>query len=201
MADPLPGDVVESHLANELGPQSLPYEFLVGLPAARLTGSALVGAIRLQQLDQLPLLARLEAGGVSHHVQLAIVAVQAQDERADRALLLAEAEGGHHRIRRADALDLDHPGALARQVRRASFLRHDALRQASEPLPRVVAVGGDRGEQHRIGDHGGEPLAALVVGKLEQQLVALGEEVERNQPGRRLLGQPLDPRRGRVYPL
>ena len=57
MTDPLPGDVVEGDLAHELRAQALPHELLVGLPAARLAGAALAGAVGLEQLDQLALLA------------------------------------------------------------------------------------------------------------------------------------------------
>src|SRR3954454_20755816 len=44
--DPVPGDVVEVHLAHELGAEALPYELLVGLPAARLARASLIGPIR-----------------------------------------------------------------------------------------------------------------------------------------------------------
>ena len=46
-----------------------------------------------------------------------------------------------------------------------------------------------------------EPLAALVVGKLEQGLVVLGEQVERDELRGRLLGELLDPRGGRMDAL
>src|SRR4051794_23373764 len=92
MADPLPCDVLERDLAHELGPQPLPDQLLVGLPAARLALAALVGAVRLELVDQLALLLRLEARRVADHVQLVGVVVEPKDERADRALLLAEAE-------------------------------------------------------------------------------------------------------------
>src|SRR5205807_40579 len=36
VADPVAGDVVERHLADQLGPQPIPGELLVGFPAARL---------------------------------------------------------------------------------------------------------------------------------------------------------------------
>ena len=56
-------------------------------------------------------------------------------------------------------------------------------------------------ELDRVGHHGGEPLAALVVGKRAQHLVALGQQVERHERGRRLLPQPLHSRGGRVDAL
>src|SRR5918992_2093023 len=97
VADPVTCYVVELDLAYQLGPEALPHELLLRLPPARLARAALARPVRLQQLQQLPLLLRPEARGVAHHVQLAVVvAVQPEDERADRALLLAEPERHHH---------------------------------------------------------------------------------------------------------
>src|SRR3954454_23349291 len=114
VTNPVAGDVVERHLANQLRPQSFPYELLIRFPAARLARSPLAGAMRLEQVDQLALLLRLEPGCVPNDVELAVVAVHAEDERAHRALLLAEPERGHDRVGGPDALDLDHADALAR---------------------------------------------------------------------------------------
>src|SRR5204862_1097491 len=61
MSDPLAGDVVEIHLADELRPQPRPDELLVRLPAARLGRGALARSVRLDQLDQLALLLGPEA--------------------------------------------------------------------------------------------------------------------------------------------
>ena len=72
------------------------------------------GAVGLEQVQQLALLLGAEAGGVPDDVQLAVLVVHPEDQRADGALLLAEAEGGDHAVGRADALDLDHALALAR---------------------------------------------------------------------------------------
>src|SRR3954454_12518199 len=67
--DAVAGDVVEGDLADELRPQPLPDQLLVRLPAARLAGAALVGAVGLELSDQLALLLRLEARGVTDHVE------------------------------------------------------------------------------------------------------------------------------------
>src|SRR6185436_15547399 len=90
VADALAGYVIERHLHDQLRPQSLPDELLVGLPAARLARAALARPVRLQLAEQLALLLRLEARGVAHDVQSALVVVHPEDERAERALLLAE---------------------------------------------------------------------------------------------------------------
>ena len=55
-------------------------------------------------------------GGVADDAQLAGLVVQAEDERADRALLLARAPADDDRVDRADALDLVHADALAGAV-------------------------------------------------------------------------------------
>src|SRR5919107_4743506 len=117
------GDVVEPDLYDQLRTETLPDELLLGLPAAGLARPALAGAVGLEQLDQLAFLLCGEARGVADHVQLGFVVVHPEYERADGALLLAEAEGRHHRVGRADPLDLDHPRALARAVRCVALLR------------------------------------------------------------------------------
>ena len=43
MANPVAGDVVERNFHDELGAQALPYELLLGLPAARFAVAALAG--------------------------------------------------------------------------------------------------------------------------------------------------------------
>ena len=103
MADPLPGDVVVADLDDQLGAQALPGELLVGLPAALLALAALAGPVGLEQVDQLALLLRAaEARAVADDVQLAGVVVEAEDQRADDALLLAEAERRRRRSRRCE---------------------------------------------------------------------------------------------------
>src|SRR3954453_19415545 len=145
MAYAVARDVVERDLAHELGPEPLPHELLVGLPAGRLPRAPLPGAVRLEEAEQLALLLRLEAGCVSHDVQLPVVVVEAEDQRPDRALLLAHPERHDHGVRRPDPLDLHHPGALARPVRGVGLLRDHALGHAGEPCGgRVLALLGHR---------------------------------------------------------
>src|SRR4051794_36024977 len=80
VADAVAGDVVEGDLADELGPQPLPDELLVGLPAARLARALLVGPVGLEDAEQLALLLRGEPRRVAHHVEPAVVVVEPQDE-------------------------------------------------------------------------------------------------------------------------
>src|SRR4051812_30957575 len=120
--DALAGYVIERHLYNQLRTKALPHELLVRLPPARLPRAALTRPVRLQLFEQLALLLSLEPRRVTDDVEVAVVVVEPQDQRSERPLLLAEAERRHHRVRRADALDLDHPLALARQILRVEDL-------------------------------------------------------------------------------
>ena len=70
-----------------------------------------------------------------------------------------------------------------------------------EPLLRAVGVEGDRREVDRLVHQLLEPRAALVLGQLEQHLVAVGEQVEGDEARRGLLGQHVDARLGGVDAL
>src|SRR3954453_5391212 len=76
VADPVAGDVVERDLADELRPQPLPDELLVGLPATRLARGAPVRPVRLELVDQLTLLLRLEPRCVADDVEPAVVVIE-----------------------------------------------------------------------------------------------------------------------------
>ncbi len=75
-----------------------------------------------------------------------VLVVEAQDQRADRPLLLAGAVAGDHGVDRAHPLDLDHPLALAGPVGRAGVLGHHSLAvgQPRLGLSRGRASGGER---------------------------------------------------------
>src|SRR3954447_4959504 len=75
---------------------------------------------------QLALLGGAEARRVAHLVE-PVVVVQAEDERADRALLLARPPAHDHGVDRPHALDLHHADALARAVARLLALGDHAL--------------------------------------------------------------------------
>ncbi len=139
-------------------------------------------------------------GGVADGPQLARVVVEAQDQRADRALLLARPPAHHDRVDRADALDLAHAHALAGRVRRVLALGDHAL-GAVQPRLGLGGVLGGRGEVDRRGDHRLEAIAALGLRQREQRLVVQREQVERDEPRRRLLGEHVDPRLGGMDPL
>ena len=56
-------------------------------------------------------------------------------------------------------------------------------------------------ELERIGDEGDEAVAALPLGEREQRFVVEREQVEGDERRRRLLGEHVDARLGRVDPL
>jgi hypothetical protein len=87
-------------------------------------------------------------------------------------------------------------------------LRHDAVEarsfEAREPVLCHVRVVGHRGEVHApeiAAEHGLENPPSLGERLPGEVAVIEGQEVEGHEAGRRLLGQPADPRRSRVEAL
>ena len=114
---------------------------------------------------------------VADLAELAALVVEAEDQRADRALRLAGAPAHDDGVDRAHALDLDHADALARLVGRVGLLGDDAL-GLLQPM-----LGLGRGAHHRrqldgLVDERLERGAALEVRQLEQHVVVAGEQVE-----------------------
>src|SRR5215210_8471011 len=126
MADAVVRDVVERDLDDQLGPELDPLELALVVPAARIAHAALPGLVGRQPRGQLALLGGLEAGRVADHAQVPLIVVEAEDQRAERALLLAGAPADDHGVDRPDALDLHHADALAGAVARVLALRDDA---------------------------------------------------------------------------
>src|SRR6185436_13782622 len=112
----------------------------------------------------------------AHVVQVALVVVEAEQERAEqRALaLLVEAEACHHALGGALVLDLEH-GALAGLVRLLGALGDHAVEagalEAREPLHRERMVARERREverRRRSGQRTLEARAALGLRKRAQ---------------------------------
>ena len=100
------------------------------------------------------------------------------------------------------ALHLRHPLALAGHVGGVELLRHHAL-DAAQPLlglRRRRALSGVSSRPAVLGDRL-QPRAPLRQRRLQQRLVALGQQVEDDVAGRDLLREQLDPRLGRVDPF
>ena len=93
----------------------------------RVRRAALAGLVRRQPVDELALLLRAEPARVPDAVDLAVLVVQAEDERADRPLRLAGPPAEDDRVDRPDPLDLHHARALAGLVGRVALLGDDAL--------------------------------------------------------------------------
>ena len=158
-------------------------------PAARLARAALAGLVRRQPGGQLALLLGGEAGGVPDLAQVAVLVVEAEDEGADGARLLARAPAAHDGVDRAHALDLDHALALVGAVGAVALLGDDAL-GAVQPRLGLRGVGHARGQVHGglvgevLGDEALQPGAALVLGQRQQDLVVEAEQVEGDEAAR-----------------
>ena len=145
MADAVAALVVEADLGDQVGAQPAPLPVAVGAPAVGLRGAVLAGLVRLHHPDELAGLRGREPRRMPDDVQLARRVVEAQDQRADRALGLAGPPADDRAVDGAHALHLDHPGALAGQVRGIRPLGDDAL-GAVQPWRRLADVGG-RGDE------------------------------------------------------
>ena len=144
VADATAAGVVERDLDDQLGAERDPLEVLLALPAAGIAVAPLAGLVRRELAHERPLLGGLQPRGVPDPAQLAGVVVEPEDQRADRARLLAGAVPDDDGIDRPHPLDLHHPGALAGAVGRPDVLGHDALATAQ---PRLGFLG--RGRQRR----------------------------------------------------
>src|SRR5205823_9121251 len=127
-------DVVEPDLDHELGAQLDPLELLLALPPAGIAVPTLAGLVWREPLHQRPLLGGAQPGGVADDVQLPGLVVQAEDQRADRPLLLSGSVADHDGVDPPDALDLDHPSSLPGPIGRVELLRHPPLAAAEPPL-------------------------------------------------------------------
>src|SRR4051812_20519881 len=114
--------------------QGDPLEVAAVGPARRLAAAALAGLVRRELADELALARRAEAARVADLVDAPVVAVEAEDDRADGPLLLARAPAHDDGVERPHPLDLHHPRALAEAVRARQLLRHDALLLAQPAL-------------------------------------------------------------------
>src|SRR6185312_9883937 len=195
VADAPGGDVVEADLDHELGAQLDPLEVAPLAPAAGLARAALAGLVGRELLDQVALLLSLQARAVPDHAQVAALVVEAEDERADRALLLARAPAAHDRVDRAHTLDLHHPRPLAGAVGGGELLGDDAL-GAVQPGLGLLALARTGGQVDRLLHEVLEDGAPLLVRDLEQGVVVAREHVERDEARGGLAGQALDARAG-----
>ena len=140
---------------------------------------------------------------VVHHP---VVVEQSQEHRADAFAVLVDAVSGQRTVRRALVLDLDQ-GPLVRLVLVVEPLGDDAVESGAferrEPLVGHCGVLARRRDEHaRTGLDDVDQLgSALAERPAEPRLVTEGEEVEGDEDGRRLGGEPVDPRHRRVDPL
>src|SRR6202035_2213558 len=94
VADPPAARVVVGDLDDEFRPQPDPLHFLLGLPPRRVAVSTVPGLVRPELGQQALLLRRRDPRGVPDDVELAVVVVEPQDQRADGPGLLARTVAG-----------------------------------------------------------------------------------------------------------
>ena len=119
------------------------------------------------------------------------VVVQAEQQRADHRAGLVPAEAGHHRVRGAGVLDLEHQ-PLARLVRQVGRLDDQPVQPGAlehvEPATRGVRVGGDLGDVHRR-PHPGQrldqplPTASGRAGRAGPRRRSPAGRTRRSRPG------------------
>ncbi len=156
--------------------------------------------------EQLLALAGGERRGDTDVVHHAVVVEQAEQHRADALAVLVDAVAGQRAVGGALVLDLDE-GPLVRLVRVVEALGDDAVEPGAledrEPVVGDGGIGARRRDEHartRLDDVD-QPGPTLAQRPRQPRLVAEGEEVEGDERARRLLGQPVDPRRRRVDAL
>ena len=150
-------EVIEGHLAHQLGADRCPGGLRRASPSARSSrrppvAEALVGDERLQLLEDGAPLGGVERRRVPDVVEHAIRGVQAEQQRTD-----ARASGGrpiaaNHAVDGAQVLHLD-PAPLPRAIRPVRVLGDDAVEAGAfvsrEPGGGLAGVGGLRRHPHR----------------------------------------------------
>ena len=200
-------ELVVAHLDHELRLDRVPVELLALRPAALAARDALVAqvasALELRQrfLELAPDVSR-EARAVADEVELAVVAVETEQQRRDPALtLVAPAEADDHAVGGAIRLHLDYAFAGTRQVGLLEPLCDDpveaGLVEPLEPALRLLGVelGGREAEALRLALELTTPLGQR---QLVQRLALPDEDVEGDELGRDLRREPLDPALRRV---
>ena len=134
MPDAAAARLIEADLDDQFRTQLDPLELLLVLPPARIAATTGTGLVLGQPLAQRRFSAGLMPEQWPTIRSCPGLVVEPEDQRADRACLLARAVTGDHRVDRADALDLDHRRALARCVGGGHALGEDALGPAQPGL-------------------------------------------------------------------
>ena len=203
MPEAVPLHLVVAHLGDELGPQRLLLE-RPAAPAVRLREAAIRRVLEQRQhlLGDGGLPARGD-GGRADVVDLAVVAIQAEQQRRDPCRLLLPAEADDHAVRGALGLHLHDRAAAAGLDRPVDALRDHSVEaeclQLVQPRERRSRVRGRRGELERPGVPL-ERLAAPRKGALPDRRSVPQQHVEGDEPRRDLGGQLADAALGGMEP-
>src|SRR5512146_944473 len=125
------GKVIVGDLAHHLWLQRFPLPAALRAPAAgppgRASGKTAAAAQRFHDLLQLTPLFGGEARSKAYVIQFPLLVVQAEQQRAHGAAFGGISKASHHAIGAANALDLDHGGALAGGIRGVQALCDHAV--------------------------------------------------------------------------
>src|SRR5690348_2136444 len=213
MAEASAGEVVVAYLAHERGAHGYPFARSFGAPSTRAAGRTPrePGAPlqRLDDLRQLPALGRGETGSKSDVIQLALIAIETEQQRPDLVRLRARVpEAGHHAIGGAEPLDLLHRVAIAGVIRLVRpFGDHSIAaecRVLAHPAFRLRDIRRRWRQLHDAAGigllHEGVQAHATLVERKTREVAAsiVDEEIEHDEPGRRLSSELPDTALGRV---
>src|SRR3954451_9295087 len=195
-------ELVEAHLDDELRLERLFLE-LAGAPAIWLGEPPVVLRVQKGQHEGGDLVLALRADrSRADVVEMAVVVVEPEEKRRDRALrALLEADAGDHAVRGLVRLDLHHTVTRAGQVRQSEALRDDAVEacglQRLQPVAGLRWVVAHRREVDPLRDLL-ELLAALLDRLVVDRLALPEQEVERDERRGDLGRELAHPALGRV---
>src|SRR5205807_10396142 len=169
-----------------------------------------LAAQRLELFRQRIALGFLDARTMADVDQASFVVVQAEEERADGAGTFAVAEAADDAVGGLEVLDLDHAVAVARVIRLAQALGHDAIESGTAEF--VEPVVGDfalvrrrrKADQRSVGNLLEESLqqfAALFDRLVGDRFPFHHQKIEREVMRRNLLRELADPRLRRMNAL
>ena len=194
--------LVVAHLDHQLRPERRLLE-LARSPPVRLREPP-VGCVDEQRQhaprDVLPRPRR--DGARADVVELAVLAIEPEQQRRDRARVALPPQPDDDAVRRLVLLHLDHPVARARQVRRRQMLRDDAVEpERLEPLEPPARIGDVAGRGREPEPSSASTRARRSASGSSPHLLAVPEQhVEDDELGRDLRRQPPDPRLRRMEP-
>src|SRR4051812_10683399 len=129
MAEAVTGKMIVADLDDKLRVERLPLRRACGRPPAwstgRIAGEARRSDQLLQLLGQLRFVLARDRRREADVIELAIVVIESEQQRADHRLALVVAEAADHAVGRAIVLDLLHARAVASAIGQVAPFSHD----------------------------------------------------------------------------